>query len=99
MILIDVREEDERLFEQIHSAVQGSAMHAGKAAHHCGQVRGSSTMWLRSKRLVSRNFWRVRSVVTATISAPSRQRPLNSRRGVLDRQALLRPNTQLASRQ
>jgi len=37
VILIDVREEDERLFEQIHSAVQGSAMHAGKAAHHCGQ--------------------------------------------------------------
>jgi hypothetical protein len=28
-------------------------------------------MWLRSKRLVLRNFWRVRSVVTATISVPA----------------------------
>src|SRR3712207_9119996 len=36
-----------------------------------GSARGSSTTWLRSKRLVSRNFWRVRSVVTATISVPA----------------------------
>src|SRR5215208_6307765 len=36
-----------------------------------GSARGSSTTWQRSKRLVSRNFWRVSSVVTATTSVPA----------------------------
>jgi hypothetical protein len=44
-------------------------MGADKVAIHCGQcTRAVNEVATRTKRLVSRAFWRVRSIVTATIS-------------------------------
>lgn len=74
-------------------------MRADKAAHHCGQ----RTRVVHDVAAVQEVG--VAELLTGEIGGhgddfrPGRQGGFDSRRGVLDRQALLRPNTQLASRQ
>src|SRR4051794_33872361 len=85
------------LIGRIHSAPGGLAVRTDKTTHHCGQ-----------RTRVVHDMAAVQEIAVAELPAgeisghgddlhPGRQRRLNSRRGVLYRQALLRLDTQLAS--